>query len=175
MTLYTLDHRRPSLAETAYVAPTASVIGDVHLGEETSVWFGAVIRGDNMPIHIGARTNIQDGTIGHSDEGFPLTIGDDVTVGHRAIIHGCTIGNGVLIGMGATILNGAVIGDGSIVGAGALVTENKVFEPGQLIVGVPARAIRAINEEDRQKLLISARHYADLGQYYRERLSICGG
>jgi carbonic anhydrase/acetyltransferase-like protein (isoleucine patch superfamily) len=131
------------------------------LGEDASVWFGAVIRGDNTHIIIGPRSNIQDGAMGHSDAGAPLTVGADCTIGHHAILHGCTIGDCVLIGMGATILNRAVIADGCIVGAGALVTEGKTFPPGSLIVGSPARAIRELDESARAGLLLSAMHYVE--------------
>src|SRR6478609_6701160 len=154
MPLYEISGQRPSIADDAWVAPSADLIGDVHLGELASVWFGAVIRADNTPITVGARTNIQEGAMCHSDPGAPLTIGDDVTVGHHAILHGCTIGNRTLIGMGATILNRAVIGEDCLVGAGALVTEGKVFPPGHLIVGSPARAIRPL--DDAQKAMLKA-------------------
>ncbi|MEO5867937.1 MAG: gamma carbonic anhydrase family protein, partial [Sphingomonas sp.] len=125
MPLYAIEGAQPSLGQGAWVAPSADLIGDVRLGDEASVWFGAVIRGDNTPIIVGARTNIQEGATGHSDAGAPLTIGAECTIGHRAILHGCTIENRVLIGMGAIVLNRASIGAGSIVGAGALVTEGK--------------------------------------------------
>ena len=143
MPLYALDEVSPQLAAGAWAAPSADLIGDVRLGLRASVWFGAVIRADNTPILVGEESNIQDGAVGHSDPGAPLTIGARVTVGHQAILHGCMIGDGALIGMGARVLNGAVIGPNCLVGAGALVTEGKVFEAGMLIVGVPARIARA--------------------------------
>ncbi|RZM19946.1 MAG: gamma carbonic anhydrase family protein, partial [Sphingomonas sp.] len=140
MPLYAIEGKRPMLADDVWVAPSADVIGDARLGEGASVWFGAVIRADNTPILVGARTNIQEGAMLHSDPGAPLTIGEGCTVGHHAILHGCTIGNNVLVGMGATILNNAVIGENCLIGANALVTEGKVFPAGSLIVGSPAKA-----------------------------------
>jgi carbonic anhydrase/acetyltransferase-like protein (isoleucine patch superfamily) len=170
MPLYTLGDLSPTLGPDAWVAPSADLIGDVRLGARASVWFGAVLRADNTPITLGDDTNFQDGAIGHSDPGFPLAIGDRVTVGHQAILHGCTIADDCLIGMGARILNGAVIESGCIAGAGALITEGKRFEPGSLIVGAPARAIRQIREEERQLLRASAAHYAEKAQRYATEL-----
>lgn len=160
MTLYALGDLRPSLGESAWAAPSAELIGDVRLGARASVWFGAILRGDNTPIILGDDSNFQDGAIGHSDAGFPLIIGARVTVGHQAILHGCTVEDDALIGMGAKVLNGAVIPSDCLVGAGALVTEGRTFEPGMLIVGVPARAVRALGPEERESLRYSARHYA---------------
>ena len=160
MPLYALHDSAPDLATGAWVAPSANLIGDVRLGERASVWFGAVIRADNTPIVVGAESNIQDGAVCHSDPGAPLIIGAGVTVGHQAILHGCTVGDAALIGMGARVLNGAVIGERCLVGAGALVTEGKIFEPGMLIVGSPARAIRALSEREMAALAVSAAHYA---------------
>jgi carbonic anhydrase/acetyltransferase-like protein (isoleucine patch superfamily) len=160
MPLYVLDDIGPTLAAGAWAAPSADLIGDVRLGTRASIWFGAVIRADNTPILIGADSNVQDGAVGHSDPGAPLTIGARVTVGHQAILHGCTIGDQALVGMGARVLNGAVIGANSLVGAGALVTEGKCFEAGMLIVGVPARAIRPLREQEIAALALSAEHYA---------------
>ncbi|HEX5848892.1 MAG TPA: gamma carbonic anhydrase family protein, partial [Rubrobacter sp.] len=128
----------PQVAESAWVAPGAFVIGDVHLGDESSVWYGAVLRGDTEPIRIGDRTNIQDGCILHADPGYPAIVGRGCVVGHNAVVHGCQVGDSCLIGMGATILNGSKIGDGSIVAAGAVVPEGREFPPRSLIVGVPA-------------------------------------
>ncbi len=172
MPLYALDDLAPTLAEGAWAAPSADLIGDVRLGRRASVWFGAVIRADNTPILIGEESNIQDGAVGHSDPGAPLTIGARVTVGHQAILHGCTIGDEALIGMGARILNGAVIGPNSLVGAGALVTEGKIFEPEMLIVGVPARAIRALNDDEIAGLALSAAHYAQKALHYAQGLRL---
>src|SRR5215217_9372179 len=140
MPIYRLGETLPSIDPTAWAAPSADLIGDVCLGRRASVWFGAIIRADNTAIVLGDETNFQDGAIGHSDPGAPLTLGARVTVGHQAILHGCTIEDEALIGMGARILNGAVIAAQCIVGAGALVTEGKTFEPRSLIVGSPARA-----------------------------------
>jgi carbonic anhydrase/acetyltransferase-like protein (isoleucine patch superfamily) len=170
MPLYTLGETTPQLAEGAWAAPSADLIGDVRLGERASVWFGAVIRADNTPIVIGEDSNIQDGAVCHSDPGVPLTIGARVTVGHEAILHGCTVGDGCLIGMGARILNGAVIQPECIVGAGALITEGKHFERGSLIVGAPARVLRQVTKEERQMLRESAAHYAEKAQRYAAEL-----
>lgn len=166
MTLYRIGDIEPQLKKGAWAAPSADLIGDVRLGARASVWFGAVLRGDNTPLVLGDDTNFQDGAIGHSDPGFPLTIGDRVTVGHQAILHGCTIADDCLIGMGARILNGAVIEPECIVGAGALITEGKGFERGSLIVGAPARAVRQVTDEEKQLLRASAAHYAEKGQRY---------
>lgn len=161
MSVFALDGRAPRLppAGRYWIAPDATVIGDVRLGDEASVWFQAVIRCDNEPILVGARTNIQDGAILHSDPGKPLMIGDDCTIGHRAILHGCTIGDGSLVGMGATVLNGARIGRNCLVGANALVTEGKSFPDRSLIVGAPAKAIRALDDDAVAGLWRSAAHY----------------
>ncbi|MEH3036901.1 MAG: gamma carbonic anhydrase family protein [Sphingomonas adhaesiva] len=159
MPLYAFRGKRPTRHPTAWVAPSADVIGDVVLGEEVGVWFGAVIRGDNTTIPIGARSNVQEGAMLHSDPGSPLTVGEDCTVGHHAILHGCTIGNRVLIGMGATVLNNAVIPDDCLIGAGALVTEGKTFPPRSLIIGSPAKAVRELDDAAVAGLKISAAHY----------------
>lgn len=164
MPLYAFKGKRPTRHATAWVAPSADVIGDVVLSEDVSVWFRAVIRADNTPIPIGARSNVQEGAMLHSDPGSPLTIGEDVTVGHHAILHGCTIGNRVLIGMGATVLNNAVIAEDCLVGAGALVTEGKTFPPGSLIVGSPAKAVRQLDDRAIAMLKVSAAHYVANGR-----------
>lgn len=164
MPLYAFKGARPTRHPTAWVAPSADVIGDVLLGEDVSVWFGAVIRGDNTAIPIGARSNIQEGAMLHSDPGSPLTVGEDCTIGHHAILHGCTIGNRVLIGMGATVLNRAVIAEDCLVGAGALVTEGKTFPPRSLIVGSPARAVRELDDRAVAALKVSALHYVENGR-----------
>ena len=174
MTLYALGELTPTLDEGAWAAPSADLIGDVRLGKRASVWFGAVIRADNTPILIGYESNIQDGAVGHSDPGAPLVIGARVTVGHQAILHGCTIGDGCLVGMGARILNGAVLAENCLVGAGALITEGKQFEPGMLIVGSPARAVRALSEEQIALLALSAAHYADKAAHYATALKAIG-
>lgn len=161
MPIYELNGEKPALPETDryWVAPDAHVIGRVHLGQDVGVWFGAVIRGDNDTITIGDRTNIQEGAMLHADEGFPLTIGEDVTIGHHAIVHGCTIGANSLIGMGATVLNGARIGRNCLVGANALVTEGKEFPDNSLIVGAPAKAVRILDAEAAEGLRASASGY----------------
>ena len=161
MPLYAIDGAAPTLPAdgSAWIAPSADVIGDVRLGEDVSIWFGAVVRADNGPMTIGAGSNVQDGAMLHSDPGSPLTIGTGVTIGHHAILHGCTIGNDVLVGMGATVLNGAVIGDGCLIGAGALVTEGKLFPPGSLIVGAPARVARGLSEAEQAGLRAAAAGY----------------
>ena len=172
MPLYAIDDAVPFLAPGAWVAPSADLIGDVRLGARASVWFGAVIRADNTPILLGEESNFQDGSVGHSDPGAPLTIGARVTVGHQAILHGCTVEDEALIGMGARILNGAVIGAQCIVGAGALVTEGKRFEPRSLIVGSPARAVRTLSDEQVAMLRVSAAHYAEKAAHYAEKLRL---
>jgi carbonic anhydrase/acetyltransferase-like protein (isoleucine patch superfamily) len=174
MPLYALGELKPSLGEGAWAAPSADLIGDVRLGTRASVWFGAVIRADNTPILIGDETNIQDGAVGHSDPDAPLIIGKRVTVGHQAILHGCTVEDEALIGMGARVLNGAVIGTQCIVGAGALVTEGKSFEPRSLIVGSPARAIRTLSDDQVAMLRASAAHYAEKAAHYAQALKAHG-
>ena len=170
MPLYAIDDSAPQIAPDAWVAPSADLIGDVRVAARASVWFGAVVRADNTPIVIGEDSNIQDGAIGHSDPGFPLTIGARVTVGHQAILHGCTIADDCLVGMGARILNGAVLESECLVGAGALITEGKSFASGSLIVGSPARVVRQLTEEERRALRVSAAHYAEKGAHYAEML-----
>jgi carbonic anhydrase/acetyltransferase-like protein (isoleucine patch superfamily) len=170
MALYAIDELYPQLGGGAWAAPSADLIGDVRLGARASVWFGAILRGDNTPLILGEETNFQDGAIGHSDPGVPLTIGARVTVGHQAILHGCTIADDCLIGMGARILNGAVIESECIVGAGALITEGKRFECGSLIVGAPARAVREVTDEEKQSLRVSAAHYAEKAGRYNQSL-----
>ena len=166
MPLYEIDGVEPQLGEGAWAAPSADLIGDVRLAPRASVWFKAVIRADNTPIILGEETNFQDGAIGHSDPGVPLTIGARVTVGHQAILHGCTVADDCLIGMAARILNGAVIEPECIVGAGALITEGKRFERGSLIVGAPARLVRQVTEEEKRMLRASATHYAEKARRY---------
>ena len=166
MALYEIGGLKPQLGDGAWAAPSADLIGDVRLGARASVWFGAVLRGDNTPLILGEDTNFQDGSVGHSDADFPLTIGARVTVGHQAILHGCMVADDCLIGMGARILNGAVIESECIVGAGALVTEGKKFERGSLIVGAPARVIRQVTDDERRLLRESAAHYAEKASRY---------
>ncbi len=172
MPCYALDDVGPTFGEAAWIAPSADVIGDVRLGARSSIWFGAVVRADNGPIRIGAESNIQDGAVCHSDPHAPLTVGARVTVGHLAILHGCAIADGTLIGMGARILNGAFIGERCIVGAGALVPEGKTYEPGHLLVGVPARIIRPLTDQELAMLESSALHYAEKAALYGSRLQL---
>ncbi|MDQ7018412.1 MAG: gamma carbonic anhydrase family protein [Robiginitomaculum sp.] len=153
-----------------WVAPNANLIGKVELKSEASVWFNVVARGDNELIRIGARSNVQDGSVMHTDMGFPLTIGEDVTIGHMAMLHGCTIGNTSLIGIGATVLNGARIGNNSLVGAHALVTEGKEFPDNSLIVGTPARVVRTLGDDDVAMLKASADHYVQNWKRYASGL-----
>jgi len=166
MPLYAIEALEPQLGQGAWAAPSADLIGDVRLGVRASVWFGAVLRGDNTPLILGEETNFQDGSIGHSDADFPLTVGARVTIGHQAILHGCTVADNCLIGMGARILNGAVIEAECIVGAGALITEGKHFERGSLIVGSPARVVRQVTDAERGLLRESAAHYAEKAAKY---------
>jgi carbonic anhydrase/acetyltransferase-like protein (isoleucine patch superfamily) len=163
MPIYALDGMRPTLPAPGryWIAPNASVIGNVALAEDCGIWFGATLRGDNERISLGARSNIQEGGTLHTDIGFPLDIGEDCTIGHNAILHGCTIGAGSLIGMGAVVLNGARIGRGCLVGAGALVTEGKVFPDHCLIVGSPGKPIRTLSEDNIAQLKFSAAHYVE--------------
>lgn len=152
--IMTYKNTRPIFGAGSYVAPTAVVIGDVVMGAESSVWFNAVVRGDVNSIRIGKRTNVQDGSVLHvTTEFFPLTIGDEVTIGHRAVVHGATVGNRVLIGMGAVILDGATIGDDSVVAAGCVVPEGAEFPPRSLIMGVPAKKVRTLNDSDVSRIL----------------------
>ena len=171
MPLYSLGDLTPQLAKSAWTALSADLIGDVRLAAGASVWFGAVIRADNTPIIVGEDSNIQDGAVCHSDDGVPLTIGARVTIGHQAILHGCTIADDCLIGMGARILNGAVINSECIVGAGALVTEGKTFPEGSLIVGSPARVVRQLTGAERELLRASAAHYAEKAAHYAAALA----
>lgn len=159
MALYAIDDAVPQVAPDAWIAESAQVIGRVRIGAGASVWFGALVRADNEPMAIGAGSNVQEGAVLHSDPGHPLTIGENVTVGHQVTLHGCTVGDGSLIGIGAVVLNGAKIGRDCLVGAGALVTEGKVFPDGSLIVGSPTVARRALTPEQIEGLRQSARHY----------------
>ena len=176
MPVYRLDGREPGLAAdgSVFIAPDAHVIGACVLGNDVGIWFGAVLRGDNEPITVGARSNIQEGAMLHTDMGFPLVIGEDCTIGHHAILHGCTIGDGALIGMGATVLNGARIGRGSLVGANALVTEGKEFPDFSLIVGAPAKAIRTLDPDDVARLRRSAASYVENAKRFRSGLERIG-
>ena len=166
MALFQLGDERPDIAAGAWVADSAQVIGRVRLAENASVWFGAVLRGDNAAITIGRNSNVQDGSVLHTDDGLPLTLGDNVTVGHLAMLHGCTVGDSTLIGIQAVVLNGARIGRHCIVGAGALVTEGKEFPDGSLILGSPAKVARPLTPEQIASLDASAAHYVhNAGRY----------
>jgi len=173
MGLYSLDGAAPELVDggPAFIADDAHVIGKVHLHEDCSVWFGCVLRGDNEPLTIGARTNVQEHTVMHTDPGFPLTIGAGCTIGHRAMLHGCAIGDNSLIGIGAIVLNGARIGANSLVGAGALVTEGKTFPDNSLIIGTPARVARTLDDVAIVGLRLSADHYVENARRFAARLT----
>ncbi len=170
MTIYRIGDKCPRVAPTAFVAREASVIGDVGLADKVSVWPGAALRGDNEPIDIGASSNVQEGAVLHADPGFPLTVGPRVTVGHQAMLHGCTIGEGSLVGIQAVVLNGAVIGKQCLIGAGAIVTERKVFPDRSLILGAPARWVRELTNEDLARLQESAEVYVRKGAQFRTEL-----
>ena len=172
MNLYDLGDKRPQLppAGEYWIAPNAIVVGDVILKKNASVWFGAVVRGDNDPITLGEGTNVQDGAVLHTDAGIPLTLGARVTVGHQAMLHGCTVGEGSLIGIKALVMNRAVIGARSIVGAGAVVTEGKTFPDGVLLLGAPARVARALGPGEMAALEMSAEHYVQNWKRYARDL-----
>ena len=174
MAIYELDGRAPQMAASAWVADSAQVIGDVVLGEDVSIWFGSVLRGDTANLQIGAGSNIQDGSVLHADPGKPLVVGERVTVGHQVMLHGCTIGDESLIGIGAVILNGAKIGKNCLVGAGALVTEGKEFPDGSMIIGSPAKAVRELSPEQIDGLRKSAQHYIDNARRYKSGLRKLG-
>ncbi len=170
MTVYRLGKIEPERAPTAWVAPTATVLGNVALADHVGIWFGAVLRGDNELLSVGARSNIQDLCMLHSDIGFPLTVGEDCTIGHGAILHGCTIGDGSLVGMGATVLNGAVVGRNCIIGANALVPEGKVIADNSLVVGAPGKVVRELDEKTAQFLKASAAHYVENAKRFASEL-----
>ena len=170
MAVYQLDDLLPIIHESAWVADSAQVMGNVTLEEGSSVWFGVVVRGDTETITIGRGSNIQDNSVLHADEGMPLVIGENVTVGHQAMLHGCTIGDGALIGIQAVVLNGAKIGRNCLVGAGALVTEGKEFPDGCMILGSPAKAVRQLSDAQIEGLKMSAQHYMDNARRYKAGL-----
>ena len=170
MAIYELDGHTPHLGQNAYVADSAQVIGKVTLEENASVWFGTIIRGDSEHIHIGKNSNVQDASVLHADIGKPLVVGERVTVGHQVMLHGCTIGDESLIGIGAVVLNGAKIGKHCLVGAGALVTEGKEFPDGSMIIGSPAKAVRELTPEQIEGLRQSAQHYIDNARRYHSGL-----
>ncbi len=166
-TIRAFGEASPRIGRGVFLAETCAVIGDVELGDDASIWYAAVVRGDVMPIRIGARTNLQDGAIVHVTAGrFGTAIGSDCTIGHGAIIHACTVEDGCLIGMGATLLDGAVIGRGSLIGAGALVTPGTVIPPGSLVIGSPARVKRPVNEQERVQIERGAPQYVELARRY---------
>lgn len=174
MAIYELDDRKPVIPDSCYIAENAVIIGSVILGERVSIMFGAVLRADNEPIVIGDDSNIQDNSVLHTDPGVPLTIGKGVTVGHQVMMHGCTIGDGSLIGIQAVILNNAVIGKDCLVGAGAVVTEGKSFPDRAVIFGAPAKAVREISDDNVQRLRMSAQSYVRRGAQYKSKLKRIG-
>ena len=174
MAIYELDGVAPTIADSAWVADSAQVMGRVELAEDASIWFQSVLRGDTETIQIGKGSNVQDGSVLHADHGLPLVIGDYVTVGHKVMLHGCTIGDESLIGMGAIVLNGAKIGKNCLVGAGALVTEGKEFPDGSMILGSPAKAARQLTAEQIEGLRRSARHYVENARRFKGTLRKLG-
>jgi carbonic anhydrase/acetyltransferase-like protein (isoleucine patch superfamily) len=174
MAIYQLDDLQPAIHDSAWVADSAQVIGRVALAENASVWFGVVARGDTDAITVGKGSNIQDNSVLHADAGMPLVIGENVTVGHQVMLHGCTIGDGSLIGIQAVVLNGAKIGKNCLVGAGALVTENKEFPDGCMILGSPAKAVRQLSDAQIEGLKMSAQHYMDNARRYKAGLKKLG-
>jgi len=171
MAIYQLDAHTPDVADSAWVADNAQVMGAVKIAADASVWFGVTVRGDTETITIGEGSNIQDGSVMHADHGKPLTVGKHVTVGHMVMLHGCTIGDESLIGIGAVVLNGAKIGKNCLVGAGSLVTEGKEFPDGSMIMGSPAKVVRQLTPEQLHGLMLSAQHYVDNAKRYRTGLS----
>ncbi|HJM08654.1 MAG: gamma carbonic anhydrase family protein [Gammaproteobacteria bacterium] len=169
--IYRLDQQIPKFNETNFIAPDASVIGNVELKENASIWFGAVIRGDNDPIIVGENSNIQDGSILHTDLGAPLTIESGVTIGHKVMLHGCMIQADTLIGINSTILNHAVIGRNSMVGANSLITEGKEFPENSLIMGSPAKVVRELNAEEVMMIKFSAKHYVENAKRFQKGLT----
>lgn len=168
--IITLSGSTPQLHETVFAAPTATLSGDVALGQQSSAFYGVSVRGDSAPIRVGERTNLQDNVVVHADPGFPCTIGDDVSVGHAAVVHGATVGNGCLIGMSATVMNGAVVGAQSLVAAGALVTEGAVIPPRSLVAGVPAKVRRELTQDELAALKNNAEAYVEKAELHREAL-----
>jgi carbonic anhydrase/acetyltransferase-like protein (isoleucine patch superfamily) len=168
--IYRLGDKIPQLAAGVWVAPNATVIGDVRLGENVSIWWNAVLRGDNDPIAIGANTNLQDGSVLHTDEGVPMHIGRDVTVGHLVMLHGCTVGDGSLIGIKSVILNGAVIGKNCLIGANTLIPEGKVIPDRSLVMGSPGKVVRELSDEQVARIAHSAAHYVHNARRYQQLL-----
>jgi len=170
MAVYQLDTLTPRIADTAWVADSAQVIGNVELADDASVWFGVIMRGDNEPMRVGRGSNIQDGSMVHSDPGFPMTLGENVTIGHQVMLHGCTVGDGSLIGIKSVVMNGAKIGRNCLVGAGSLVTEAKEFPDGSMIMGAPAKVVRELTPEQIAGLQRAAAHYVANAQRFRAGL-----
>lgn len=170
MSLYVLGDDQPQIAQTAWVAPGCHVIGKIVIGDKASIWFGATLRGDNEVITVGASSNIQENSVLHTDMGFPLTIGDNSTIGHKAMLHGCQIGDNSLIGMGATVLNGAKIGKNCLIGAGALITEGTVIPDGSLVMGVPGKVVRELDDAAINSLRLSALHYQENAARFSKEL-----
>ena len=172
MTVYTLADRKPDYhgSGPAFVADDAQIIGDIVLGQDTGIWFGVVLRGDNEQINIGARTNVQEHVCMHTDMGYPLTIAEGCTIGHRAMLHGCTIGDGSLIGMNAVVLNGAKVGKNCLIGANALVTEGMEIPDGSLVMGMPAKVKRALSDVEQATLALSAQHYVEIVKRFLSEL-----
>jgi len=170
MTLYMLDGHSPKIARDTWIAPDANLIGKVVVEEAASVWFGCTLRGDNEEIVIGAGTNVQENTVMHTDMGYPLVIGAGCTIGHKAMLHGCTLGENTLIGMGATVLNGATIGKNCLIGAGALITEGKEIPEGSLVMGAPGKVMRELDDTAIQGLRASALHYQQNMRRFRDGL-----
>ena len=172
--IYELGGVSPDIADDAFIAPDANLIGKVRIGARASVWFGSTLRGDNELIDVGAGTNVQENCVFHTDMGFPLTIGENVTVGHKVLLHGCTIGDGSLIGMNATVMNGAVIGKNCLIGAGALVTEGKVIPDGSMVLGAPGKVVRELDEDAIKGLEESAVHYQENAARFLTGLKVVG-
>ncbi len=170
MSVFSLGEKRPQIDASAWIAPNATVIGDIRLAANVSIWWNAVLRGDNDPVSIGENSNIQDGSVLHTDDGVPMNIGANVTVGHLVMLHGCTVGDGSLIGIGSIVLNRAVIGRGSIVGANTLIPEGKVYPDRVLIVGSPGKVVRELSDEEVARLQGSAAHYVENARRYQRQL-----
>ena len=174
MAIYRLDQHTPQLADSAWVADSAQVMGNVQMDEGSSVWFGAILRGDTEPLRIGKNSNVQDGSVVHADTGFPVVLGENVTVGHQVVLHGCTVGDGSLIGIQSVVLNGAKIGKNCLVAAGSLVTSGKEFPDGSMIMGSPAKVVRQLTPEQIADVLESAKHYVENARRFKAGLAKIG-
>lgn len=171
MTVYRIGQKSPRIDPAAWIAPNATVIGDVHLAAGSSIWWNAVLRGDNDIIAIGENTNVQDGSVMHTDQGTPLTLGRDITVGHMVMLHGCTVGDGSLIGIGSIILNRAIIGRNCLIGANSLIPEGKTIPDRSLVMGSPGKVVRELTDDEVAHLLAAAQHYVDNALRYRDELA----